>query len=364
MKRNIITFADAEIKMRLLKSNHTLFRIEKIVDWNSINKILLETDYRLHNNSGRDNYDPTMMFRILLVQRIYDLADRQIENELMYNLAYIQFCGLSIDHPIPDHSTISRWRQRFIDFGIYQDLFDDFNRQLVAQGYNIAKGVIVDATLVEAYSRPNQKTLIDVEPTGDAELKEQDLITTDKLTKTTTVTKTESTSNDPDAKWIKKGKRSIYGYKFHAAVNTDGLFLACETTPANVYDGNMFESLLDNVVQSKAYTENIEKQQSSHRRTVVLGDKGYDSEKNRNYLKDINLSDGIMRKKPKQADFSETQRARNKTISKIRYKVERSFGLLKRKFKNHKTKYIGQKKTHNYNLLGAFAHNLIRCLSL
>jgi IS5 family transposase len=344
-----MTIGDTEVNNRLRNTEHVLFEIDKIVEWKSINQILSKTDYRLKNKTGRDNYEPLRMFKILIIKMMYNFSYRQIETELHYNLAYIKFCGFSLEDSIPDHSTIARWFEHFMENDVFTSVFDDFNNQLIAANKIVKSGVVVDATLEEAYARPRKTTHIETEPTGDKEVPQQDLSGADGTKKVVDATLNETESIDPDARWVKKGKRYVYGYKIHAGSTLDGIFLSISTTPANVYDGNMLNEVLVKSGVKDGY---------------ALTDKGYCSEANSKYVVNLGLSDGIMSKKPPKQDMPWWDVLRNKAISQGRYVIERSFGLLKRKFNGGKTIFIGLKKTHNLNVFRAFGHNLIRSLAL
>ncbi|MBM4402887.1 MAG: IS5 family transposase, partial [Candidatus Cloacimonetes bacterium] len=177
-----------------------------------------------------------VMFRIMLIQSWYKLSDYQMEEQLFYNAMFLWFCHLSLENPVPDHSTICRWRRRFSDKNIFEKLLNEINRQLSKYNIKVTEGVIVDATMVESHARPRKKEIIETEPVGDEEIPEQ-----------TTFQSTElnvEESKDPDARWIKKGKKSIYGFKGHTVVDKEyGLVQAIEVTPAKVYDGHILKSL-------------------------------------------------------------------------------------------------------------------------
>jgi transposase, IS5 family len=94
----------------------------------------------------------------------------------------------------------------------------------------------VDATLVDAHSRPRHKKVVEYEPTGGESPEE---------CPPKPVLKVEE-SKDPDARWLKRGKRCVYGYKAHIAVDAEqGLVQAIEGTPAYVSYINEFDALLN-----------------------------------------------------------------------------------------------------------------------
>jgi IS5 family transposase len=343
MEKQLITLADQEISRRLASRKHFLKDIEELIDWERISKVLDEVEIKRTSVAGRDAYPAEVMFRIMLIQSWYKLSDYQMEEQLFYNNIFLWFSHLSLDNPVPDHSTISRWRSRFSSKGIYQTLLREINYQLANHSIRITEGVIVDATLVESHSRPRKKEIIETEPVGDEDLPDQ-----------TTYQATELTieeSKDPDARWLKKGKKSIYGYKSHTLVDeVHGLVQAVEVTAANVYDGHMLTPLLESIDLPEE--------------TEVLADKGYCSQQNEESLQDRNLVSKIMQKKKKNQEMTPEVRASNHSISKTRYRVERSFGALKKHFGWRRSIYVGLSKTADYLVMGAIAFNLKRSIQI
>ena len=78
----------------------------------------------------------------------------------------------------------------------------------------------------------------------------------------------------------------------------------------------------------------------------VKADKGYKSAKNDQILKERNLKNGIMYKKKKGKQLEKWQKKFNKLVSKIPYRIERTFGSIKSWFKSEKARYRGLEKTH------------------
>ena len=343
MEKQTITFADQEIANRLASRKHFLKDIEILIDWKRINKLLSKVEIRRTSVAGRDAFSAEVMFRIMLIQSWYKLSDYQMEEQLFYNNMFLWFCHLSLENPVPDHSTICRWRARFSDKGINQKLLQEINHQLSRHNIKITEGVIVDATIVESHARPRKQEIIETEPVGD-----------DDIPGRTTFQATELTSEeskDHDARWLKKGKKSFYGYKGHAAVdNVHGLVQAIEVTPANIYDGHVLMPLVDSLDLPED--------------TVVMADKGYCSRENEDALQERNLVSGIMRKKRKNQEMESETKAFNRAISTQRYRVEQSFGSLKKHFGWSRSIYLGLQKTADYLFMGAIAFNLKRSLKI
>ena len=89
-----------------------------------------------------------------------------------------------------------------------------------------------------------------------------------------------------------------------------------------------------------------------------MADKGYPFPENKEKLKELGIKNGIMDKAHKGKPLTSKQKLRNNLISKVRYKVERGFGTLKKDYGFSRTRYLGCKKTENLFYLNAIAFNL------
>jgi len=93
-----------------------------------------------------------MMFKAMLLQVWHNLSDVQLEKMLSRDLLFCRFCGLSLTDKIPDHSTISRFRNVIVTKNLYNALLKEVNDQLAAKGaiVKIGEVSIVDASVIEA----------------------------------------------------------------------------------------------------------------------------------------------------------------------------------------------------------------------
>src|SRR5215216_7330002 len=87
-----------------LGHNEVLERIEGLVAWERFAMLLsvLEPE-----EAGRRPYDPLVMFKALVLQRLYDLSDAVLEEQLKDRLSFRRFLGLSLQAAAPDHTTVS-----------------------------------------------------------------------------------------------------------------------------------------------------------------------------------------------------------------------------------------------------------------
>ena len=105
--------------------DHALRKIDDILDMAFVREL---TAACYADGLGRPSIDPEVFFRIELVAYLYGItSDRRLCEEIRYNLAYRWFCHLSIDDNVPDHSSISRIRDRY-----GENIFESVFRQIVA----------------------------------------------------------------------------------------------------------------------------------------------------------------------------------------------------------------------------------------
>ena len=260
------------------------------------------------------------------------MSDTKVEEAINDRISFIKFLNLSIESETPDHSTISRFRTSLIKGNLDKKLFLEINRQLQEKGIIVKNGAIVDATIISSNRRPKK-----IDDLVTIDRKEEEVVTTE--TKIVT-----SYSADIDAKWIKKMGRYLYGYKIHNAVNKEGYILGGVVTGANAADTSHFEDILNEVMLEEGLP--------------VLGDKGYTSAKNSNILESKNLENRLMLKATKSKKLTDEEKQFNKDISKYRYVVEQTFGLLKLHFGFTKLRYIGKRKVELEYLLKSLSFNI------
>ncbi len=89
------------------------------------------------------------MFKALLLQSLYGLSDKELEEALLDRLSFKRFVGLALDAQVPDHSTLCRYRNLLIEAGLLERLFGELDRQLDAAGLILRRGTMLDATVIE-----------------------------------------------------------------------------------------------------------------------------------------------------------------------------------------------------------------------
>lgn len=118
---------------------------------------------------------------------------------------------------------------------------------------------------------------------------------------------------DKDAKWLKNGKKSYYGYKVFVVVESkEGFITETHVTSANKSEVSEFATVMSNIDAKRS-----------------LADKAYSSRDNRQYLRDRKIKSGIMYKALKNNPLTKWQKLFKKLVSKQRYIIEQTFGALK-----------------------------------
>lgn len=132
---------------QLVPSHHLLRRLDQAIDLNFI--YALSADLYCENN-GRPAIDPLLFFRMQLIGYLYGInSDRRLCEEIHLNLAYRWFCRLNLEDDVPDHSSLTRIRDRFGE-DTYRKIFERILTCLRHKGAIKGQRMISDASLVEA----------------------------------------------------------------------------------------------------------------------------------------------------------------------------------------------------------------------
>ena len=334
-KHNTNSFADLAIKHRKIKAEF-FQHINILIDWSRI-EVLIKRHYSKGKSAtGRQSYSGLLLFKMLLLQTWYGLSDYELEDRVNDRISFSKFVGLSLEDSVPDHSVISRFRTALTRSNAFEALLQEVNMQLEKHQMIVRTGVIVDASITDTPRKPrSKKTYESVEDRN-----EENTQTPSKL-----VEKVQS-HVDQDAKWTKKANKLRFGFKQHTAVDENGMVTAVVTTAANESDTKHLEAVIEKVPLNK--------------RATVKADKGYKSTSNDKIISDLGLRNRIMHKASRNHPLTIHEAKFNKLISKTRFKVERTFGAMRRWFGAGTARYVGLAKMHTQHLIEAMAHNLYR----
>jgi IS5 family transposase len=274
-------------------------------------------------DEGRPAWEPVKVFRCLLLAEWYGLSDRDLEEALAFRIDFRKFTEIPLDEPGPDATTFVVFRRRIQRY--WKKLLRILNKQLEAAGYKINKAVAVDATLVEAHSRPQSANGAKQKTEGDPEAKWRGF-------------PGKKTKGD-DGKEVLTRKPPLYGFKINMATSVGKGFISNFTIcPANEHESRHLEELL-----TKGMKE-------------VYADKGFSGK--REAVASRGLKDRIQAKAVRGRPLTSGDIKRNKAITKKRRIVEGVFGSLKQWYGWHKTRFLGLAKNQLAVGLSAVAFNM------
>ena len=143
-------FADQQHKQTLDKLGDPLTEIETCIDFTALAAEVDRIAPRPTSpQGGRPPFPTETMVRILVLKRLYNLSDEQMEYQLLDRMSYKRFCGLTQATNIPDRTTVWVFENRIGEAGA-KAIFDGVSAQLLKKGFIARGGQIVDATLVPA----------------------------------------------------------------------------------------------------------------------------------------------------------------------------------------------------------------------
>lgn len=270
--------------------NHFLVQARQRIDLSELDE-KFEQYYSL---KGRKGYTPSMLVKILFIQKLYNLSERQVCDVLERDILVRYFAGLGLMDEIPHFTLLGKFKQRIGVHGM-EAIFTAILQAADNLGIHFGKIHVIDATHTLA-----------------------------------------SFKHDSDARWGHKSTtKTFFGYKIHLeedAINE--LICAVTTTPGNEADINQAQSLL---AQSIAHR---------HKPQVLSADKAYDDGNLREALKSKKIIPAIPVKKNRThyADvwLLQLKHRAYKQAIRLRKRIER---------KNRELKEHGLRKTRYQGLL-------------
>lgn len=329
-------FDESERLSALTKLNDPLATLNKHIDFEIFRPTLMSVFKREDKVRGAKPYDPVLMFKILILQRLYKLSDQQAEYQITDRMSFTRFLGLRIGERIPDYSTVWRFREALTEAGVMKRLFDDFGLHLARRGIISQDGIIVDASFVEVPRQRNSRG--DNELVKNGQVPEEWKSQPDKLSQ-----------KDVDARWTKKNDQSFFGYKDHVRSDVgSGIITDYKVTHAAVHDSQV---LFDLVGEKDAGLD-------------LWADSAYKSTKTDERLKDLKIENHIHEKGTSLRTLDEQQKQHNREKSKIRCLIEHIFGFMENSMNGPELEYIGLSRITTGIGLANLTYNLCRFAQL
>ena len=285
-----------------------LAQMDQVLPWSKL-CALIEPVYPKGGSSegGRPPMPLERMLRIYFLQLWFNLSDPAVEEGLYDSAAMRGFVGIDLGRePAPDETTVCKFRHLLEKHKLGETLFKAVNRHLHAQGIKVSTGTIVDATIISAPSS----------------------------------TKNKSGERDPEMHQTAKGKQWYFGMKAHVGVDSkERIIHTVKASAANIADSLALPHLLHG------------------KETRVWGDPAYRGQRA-----------AILKRAPRARDFTnqryrwgeridELERAKNRTKSGVRSRVEHVFWVIKGIFSFNKVRYRGlAKNLHRLQVTCALAN--------
>ena len=125
----------------LTENGDILPNLKRLVPWEDFRgELEVIYDHERKSNAGRRPFDVVMMFKILILQSLYNLSDDEMEYQIMDRLSFMRFLGLDLDSRVPDAKTIWLFRSKLEEHKLTRKLFDKFNAFLAESGFVARKG--------------------------------------------------------------------------------------------------------------------------------------------------------------------------------------------------------------------------------
>jgi IS5 family transposase len=281
---------------------------------------------------GRPAFDLILMFKILLLQQWYSMADDKAEYQINDRLSFQRFLGLSLGSKVPDAKTIWLFRERLVKSGAEKALFSLFAEQMERKGIITRSGSIVDASFVEA---PRQRNSRD----------ENEHIKSGEIPEEWKESPHKMRQKDTDARWTKKNDEKHYGYKNHVKVDkASKLIVAYSVTDASVHDSREIVGLVD------------KQDQELYADSAYIGKELHEEICKKNNNIKLKIHEKGYRNHP----LTEEQRNSNREKSRIRARVEHVFGHMTQSMNGLLVRGIGKCRARCAVGLQNLAYNLRR----
>ncbi len=296
-----------ERKRKPTRRDEFLAQMDRVVPWKDLCALIEPVYPKPGERGGRPPIGLERMLRIYFLQQWYDLSDPAVEEALYDSRAMRRFVGIDLGREgAPDETTVCKFRHLLEAHDLGRQLFDGVWAHLEAKGMKLSRGTIVDATIIAA-------------PPS---------------------TKNKDKARDPDMHQTKKGNQWHFGMKAHIGVDSRSkLIHAVVATAANVHDSQVLGDLMHG------------------EETRLWGDSAYGGQRDAIKATAAKALDFTNEKARRNRPLSDEQKAKNRTKSRVRAKVEHVFGVIKRVFGFAKVRYRGlEKNAHKLFVVSALAN--------
>ena len=276
--------------------------IGALIDWTELDRLLAGISA---SPKGEPGWPPLALFRALLLATWHDLSDVHLAAALDDRASFRRFCGFAAHEPTPERTAFVRFRAELVRLGLDRALFEAVTRQLDARGVVVRTGTLVDATVIAS----------------------------------------ASISRDDQARWAGHRRRKpVHGYKAHVATDQEaGLIHGVEVTTANVHDAAELGAILPDAPGD------------------TYGDSAYAGSKSEAAIRARGGTPRVVHTGTwGGAEALARLKAHNAEVRRVRARIEKVFGTMKRSYGMQRMRWLGLAKAGLQVRLTAIAYNLRR----
>lgn len=331
-------FFDEDFRLeKLTAQKDPLVKLAERIDF-EIFRPLLEEAFNKEEKGigGARPYDYVLMFKILILQRYYNIGDDKMEFAILDRLSFMRFLRLTLSDKVPDAKTIWLFRETLTNKNLSEKLFELFLEELKKKGLLLNEGKMVDASFVEVPIQRNSRG--ENKKIKEGEIPDEWKEKPNKLSQ-----------KDTDAHWTKKNGKSYYGYKDHVKADAKSKLIDNYTvTDASVHDSQETANLL---------TEKDEGQ-------TLHADSAYSGEPIAEVIEKKKMKNHVHEKGYRNQPLTETQKESNKIKSKTRARVEHIFGFIENSMNGSYIRSIGITRATAIIGLMNLTYNMFRYMQL
>ena len=137
-----------QVAYHRIPQNHILIKIDSEISLAFTNNLLAE---KYNKTFGRPAWKPEIMVRIGILQKLYDLSDEAVIDEIAVNRAFEFFCHISPTEPLPHTSTLCKFRKMRLEKNTMDDIMTEMVRQMLEKGIiKKESGIVIDSTHIHA----------------------------------------------------------------------------------------------------------------------------------------------------------------------------------------------------------------------
>jgi transposase len=307
----------------------------------------------LYARMGRPSIPPEKLLRAMLLQAFYSIrSERQLMEQLDFDLLFRWFVGVGVDDAVWDHSTFSKNRDRLLEGDIAARLLGAVLAQPRVKRLLSSDHFSVDGTLIEAWAsmksfRPKDDA--SGPPAAGGGRNQEAGFHGQKRSN-----ETHASTTDPDARLYRKGpgKEAKLCFMGHALMeNRNGLVVDACLTEANGH------------AERIAALHMIEPRADRSRSITLAADKAYDAEDFVNELRSMNATPHVaqnMSGRSSAIDGRTTRHAGYAISQRLRKRIEEAFGWIKTVAGQERTKFRGRERVGWAFTFAAAAYNLAR----